>query len=198
MRPRVPRVCGFVDAVSVAHRIAQRRLARAGVDQIGVRRRDGDRADRGDRLRVEHRRPRAARVGRFPHAAVHRAEIELVRPARHAADRVDASAAEWPERPPSQAGVERRVDRLLLRRRRSPESRKRERQKPERGQRSTHECSVFHHSGTAYQLRGYLSSAESLRDEQPPDTGVFWHVTFRLLVQRPATDEHRCTRIKAI
>ena len=113
VRPRPPAVDRPVHAIAVADRIAQRRFAAPDVDDVGVRRRDRERADRRDRLRVEHRRPRAARVHRFPDAAVDRAEVELVRPARDAAHRIDASAAERTEHPPTQTRIETRVVWLL-------------------------------------------------------------------------------------
>ena len=82
VRPRLSGVGGLVHAVAVAHRVAQRRFAAADVHRVRRGRRDRDRADRRHGLRVEHRRPHAPRVDRLPHAAVHRAEIEFVRPPR--------------------------------------------------------------------------------------------------------------------
>ena len=106
MRPRLAGVGRLVDAVAVAHRIAQRRLAAADVDRVRRRRRHRERADRRDRLRIEHRRPDAPAVDRLPDAAVHRSEVELVRAAGNAAHRIDAPAAEWPEHPPVQSGIQ--------------------------------------------------------------------------------------------
>ena len=51
----------------------------ADVDDVRVRRRDGDRADRARRLVVEERHPRRPVVGRAPHAAVVEAGVEHVR-----------------------------------------------------------------------------------------------------------------------
>ena len=48
---------------------------------FGLGRRHGQRANRRDRLRVEDREPDASGIDRLPHAAVDRAEIELVGPA---------------------------------------------------------------------------------------------------------------------
>ena len=71
-----------------------------------ARRRDRDRADRCDRLRVENRGPRASGIRRLPDAAADGSEVENGRLSRHAGDRVDAPAAERPDVAPLETGVE--------------------------------------------------------------------------------------------
>ena len=114
MGPRPAAVDRLVHPVPVADRIAERRLAAADVDRVGAGRGNGKRADRGNGLRIEDRKPRPAGVSRFPDAAVHRSKVELVRPARHAADRVHAAAAEWSEHAPAKARIQCRIVRFLL------------------------------------------------------------------------------------
>ena len=100
VRPGNARIDRLVHAVAVADRIAERRLTTANVNRVGTRRRHGERADRGDRLRIEHGRPGAAGVHRFPDAAVHGSEIELVRPSGHAAHGIDTASAERAQHAP--------------------------------------------------------------------------------------------------
>ena len=66
---------------------------RPDVDDVRVRRRDGDRADRAGRLIVEQRHPVGAVVGRSPDAAVVEAGVEDVGLARNAGQRAGASGA---------------------------------------------------------------------------------------------------------
>jgi len=108
VRPAFPGVVGAIDAVAEAHRVTQRRFAAADVHDVRRGRRHGDRADRGNRLSVEHRLPSPAAVDRLPHAAVHRAEVELFGAARDARGRRHAAAAKRAEHAPAEAGVERR------------------------------------------------------------------------------------------
>ena len=79
VRPRLAGVGGLVDAVAGREVGALQPFAAADVDDVRVRRRDRDRADRAGRLVVEDRRPGAAVVGRLPHAAVDGADVEHVR-----------------------------------------------------------------------------------------------------------------------
>ncbi len=72
---------------------ADRRFAGADVNHIVIGRRNGDRADRGDRLLVEQRNPIRAAIGSFPHAAGYCAKVICVRLARHAFNRQGAPAA---------------------------------------------------------------------------------------------------------
>ena len=69
-------------------------FAGADVDDVRLRRRDRDRADRADVDVIEDRLPRAAGIVGSPDAAVHRAEIETLRIPRVARDGKHASAAE--------------------------------------------------------------------------------------------------------
>ena len=82
VRPRLAGVGGLVDAVALDDVAAQLGLAHPGVDDVGIRRRDRDGADRrGLDLLVGDRPPRQAAVGRLPDAAAGRAEVVLERPA---------------------------------------------------------------------------------------------------------------------
>jgi hypothetical protein len=110
MRPRLSGIRRLVDAVAITVGIAKRRFARADIHHVGIGLRHGDRADGGDGLSVEHRHPRAAGIDGFPDAAVHVAEVELVRTSGHAAHRVDASATEGADHAPMEAAVERRIE----------------------------------------------------------------------------------------
>ena len=111
---RLSGVGGLVHPVAVRDLRSHVGLAGADVDDVGIGRRDANRADRGDRLRVEDRDPGAAGVRRLPDAAADRSEVERVRLSRHAADAVDASAAKRPDHPPAQARVDARVHAALL------------------------------------------------------------------------------------
>ena len=78
------------------------RLAGADINDVGVRRRDGNGADRAGGLVVEDRPPGAAGVGGLPDAAVHDAHVEGVRLAGHALDRFGAAGAVRPDVAPAQ------------------------------------------------------------------------------------------------
>ena len=73
MRPRLAGVGRLVDAVAGREVRPMEPFAAADVDDVGVRWRDRDGADRPGRLVVEDRLPGAAGVGRLPDAAVDRA-----------------------------------------------------------------------------------------------------------------------------
>ena len=77
--PRPPAVGRFVDAVADREVRPLQSLAAADVDDVRVRRRDRERADRLRRLLVEDRRPGAAGVVGLPDAAVVDADVEEVR-----------------------------------------------------------------------------------------------------------------------
>src|SRR6185436_8769729 len=85
-------------------------FAAAGVDDVGIGGRDGDRADRAARLVVEDRRPDAAGVGRFPDAAVVDADVEDVRLAGDADGGDGAAAAEGADVAPAELLEEGRVE----------------------------------------------------------------------------------------
>ena len=105
-RPRMAAVARAVHAGALRDVRAHVGFARADVNDVRRRRRDGDRADRADRLLIEDRLPRAPRVGGFPDAAVDRAEIEMLRLVRHAGDREHAAAAKRADQPPRKIVVE--------------------------------------------------------------------------------------------
>src|ERR1019366_7390512 len=77
-------------------------LARADVEDVGIRRRDRDRADRADGLAVENRPPVRAAVGGLPHAPGDRAEVEDLRLAGDAGHGEHAPAAEGTDEAPLQ------------------------------------------------------------------------------------------------
>src|SRR5262249_54852734 len=114
MRPGLAGVAGSVHTVAVRDLRPHVRLAGADIDDVGIRRGDGNRANGGDRLRVEDRLPRAARVRRLPDAAAPRTEVERARLTGHAADAVHAAAAKRSDHPPAEAAEERRIDAALL------------------------------------------------------------------------------------
>src|SRR4051794_10841779 len=70
VRPRLSGIGGFVDAVSGGEIGPLQSFAAPDVDDVGVRRRDRDRADRSGRLLVEDRFPGEPVVVRLPDAAV--------------------------------------------------------------------------------------------------------------------------------
>ena len=87
------------------------------VEDVRIRRRDRDPADRSGRLVVEDRLPRAAGIGGLPDAAVAHADVEGVRLARVAGGRLRPPGAERTDVAPSQFAEEAGADlRRLLRR----------------------------------------------------------------------------------
>ena len=107
MRPRPAGVGRLVNPVADRQVGPREPFAAPDVHDVGIGRRDGDRSDRAGGLVVEDRRPRAAEVGCLPHAAVHRADVEDVRVARDAGNRLGASAAERSDGAPAHLGGER-------------------------------------------------------------------------------------------
>ena len=85
-------VGGLVDAGAERRALTVVRLARADVDDVGVRRCQLDVADGGDRELVEDRRPRGAVVDGLPDAAGRVADVERRGVALVDGDVVDASA----------------------------------------------------------------------------------------------------------
>ena len=110
MRPAPAAVGGFVYAVALGDVRAHVGFAAAGVDDLRVGRRDRDRADRADRLRIEDRLPGSAGVAGLPDAAVDGAEIVMARIARHAGHRQHAAAAERTDRAPMQVAEKAWID----------------------------------------------------------------------------------------
>ena len=111
-RPRLSGIGGFVYAVALRDIRTHVGLATADIDDPGIGRRNSERADRSNRLAIEDRLPGAAGIAGFPHAAVDRAEIEMIRLARHASDGKHAAAAERANVAPVQVLEQRRVERL--------------------------------------------------------------------------------------
>src|SRR5213594_1451251 len=88
--PGLAGVGGFVHAVAELDRIAHVGFAGADIDDVRIRRRDSNRANRCRRGRVEHRRPGAPAIRGFPNAAAYRTKIKSLRLSDDAADGVDA------------------------------------------------------------------------------------------------------------
>src|SRR2546423_9957289 len=105
MCPGVARVGGLVDPVADGQIGSREAFAAADVDDVRVRWRDGNRANRSRRLIVEDWNPRAPEIVRLPDAAVHRRHIEHIWLARHARDRLRAPAAARANRPPAHFGA---------------------------------------------------------------------------------------------
>src|SRR5205823_1937375 len=106
--PAPPAVDGSVDPVSRGQVGPLQAFAAAHIDDVRVRKRDGDGADASRRLIVEDWRPRPAVVYRPPDAAVDRAHVEDARARRHAGSGLRAPSAEGPDRAPVQFGEQRR------------------------------------------------------------------------------------------
>ena len=92
--PGLARIDRFVNADSVSGVAANGRFTGAGVNDIVIRRRDRDCANRRNIFLVEKRRPILATVHCFPNAAGNSAEIIGVRFPRNAFNRERATAAE--------------------------------------------------------------------------------------------------------
>src|SRR6185437_7697455 len=76
MRPGFAGVSGFVDAIAHGEIRAVQSFAAADIDDIGIRRRDGDRTDGTGGLVVKDGLPSASVIVGLPHAAVADAHIE--------------------------------------------------------------------------------------------------------------------------
>ena len=112
VRPGGAGVGGLVDSVADRQIGTMQSFATADVDDVRIRGRDRDRADRAGRLLIEDRLPGAAVVVGLPHSAIHRADVEDIRLAGNAGDRARASAAKWADVAPMHLGEERRIDLL--------------------------------------------------------------------------------------
>ena len=76
VRPILAGVVGTVDAIADRDAVPHPRFTRPDPHDLGIRRIDGDRTDRLYGLLVEYRLERGAAVGRLPHAAARRADID--------------------------------------------------------------------------------------------------------------------------
>ena len=101
--PVLAGIGGLIHPVAVRDLRPHVAFTGADVDDVRIRIRDGDGANRRHRLRIEDRQPGPPRVRRLPDAAADRAHVERVGLARHAADAVHAPAAEGTEHAPAQA-----------------------------------------------------------------------------------------------
>ena len=110
--PRSSAVGGFEDPVTDAQVGTMEALAAADVDDLWIRGRDGDVANRTGWRRVEDRMPRAAVVVGFPHAAVVGADKEHSRLRRHADTADRAARAERSDQAIAELLIERRIDSL--------------------------------------------------------------------------------------
>src|SRR5208282_981744 len=101
MSPGLARVGGFVDSVTDREIGASQAFTAGNVDGIRIRRSHGDCSNGLRRLIVENGRPGAAGVVCFPDAAVHRADIENIWLARHAARGTGSPAASRTDHAPT-------------------------------------------------------------------------------------------------
>ena len=92
MRPRAPAVERLVDAIAERRALTVVGLARADPDDVRIRGRHRDVADRRDALAIEERRPGRAGVGRFPQPARRMARRRSSTPCAVHLDVIDAAA----------------------------------------------------------------------------------------------------------
>lgn len=92
MGPGLAGVSGFVNAIADGEIRPMQPFAAADVNDIGIRRRDGNRADGAGGFVIKDRLPGAPIIVRLPDAAVADANIEDAGFIRHAADGTSASA----------------------------------------------------------------------------------------------------------
>src|SRR5262249_50099241 len=107
--PRLPGVAGSVNAVTDGEVWTRQPFTATNVQNIGIRRRHGDPADRPGRLIVEDRLPRAAGVGRLPDAAVNHPDVKGVRLARVPGSSFRPTRAERTDVAPLQIGEQHRI-----------------------------------------------------------------------------------------
>ena len=101
MGPGAAGVGRLVDAIADGEVGPLQALARSDIDDVGIRRRDGDRPDGAGRLVVKDGAPDPAVVGRLPHAAVADADVEDVGLRRNARDGPGAAGPVGADRPPA-------------------------------------------------------------------------------------------------
>ena len=105
VRPRLAGVGGLVDAVARREIGALKSFTAPDVDDVGIRRRDGDGANRAGRLVVEDGRPGTTKVVRLPDAAVDGADVEDVRLIRDADRGLGAARAMRADHAPAHLAV---------------------------------------------------------------------------------------------
>ena len=108
----LPRVGGFVHAVAGCEVGADDSRAGTDVDDVGVGRGHGDRADRAGGFVIEDGRPGGAVVGGAPDAAVVESDVSHVGMAGHTGNRARASGARRPDGAPVHLGIQLGVERL--------------------------------------------------------------------------------------
>ena len=109
MLPRHAAVGGLVHAVADREVRPDDASAAADVDDIGIRRCNGDCADRSGGLRVENRQPVRAVVRRTPHATVVETDVKHIRLAGHTGERARTTAAHRTDMAPMHAGCDVRL-----------------------------------------------------------------------------------------
>ena len=102
MRPRFSRIGGFVDSVADRKIGPVQSFAAGDVDDVRIRRRDCNGADRLRGFVIEDGIPCAAVVVRLPHSAVHLSHVKHVGLAGHAGGGAGTSAAKGANHPPMQ------------------------------------------------------------------------------------------------
>ena len=104
VRPGLARVGRFVNAIAYRQIRPMQPLTAAHIDNIRVRRRYGNRADRAGGLVVKDRLPRATVVVGLPYPAIAHANIKDVGLAGHASDAARASATVRADGAPVEGG----------------------------------------------------------------------------------------------
>ena len=164
--PGLPGVGGLVDAVARGQIRPLQSLAAPDVDDVRVRRREGDGADRPARLVVEDREPGAPVVGRLPDAAVDDADVEDVGLARDAGGGFGAAPAKGPDVAP--VHLVEKLRRETLRERPAEVARERDEagRGHDRGQEAAERChrsppKVGEARGTRAECTGTVRSSQS-------------------------------------
>ena len=106
MRPGFSRVGGFVNAIAGGKIGALQTFAAADVNDIGIGRCDGQRADGAGGLVVENRIPGVSKIGGLPDAAVDGSHVENVGLVRDAGDGHGAASAERADAAPAHFRIE--------------------------------------------------------------------------------------------
>ncbi len=104
--PGFPGVCGFVDTVAGSEIGALQSFATAHVNNVGVGRGNGKRADGAGGLIVKYRVPGVPEISGLPDAAIDGGHVEDVRLMRHAGYGDRAASTERPDATPAHLGKE--------------------------------------------------------------------------------------------